>query len=85
MMQLYNELMEKTRDRPWTRLPNYQNSENLLKEADLAKIASYQNSEHLLKEAELAKIAKAAPGMLNPTFTSGMLNLNSGAGRRAGL
>lgn len=39
MVGLYNELMEKTVDGSWTRLPGCWRSLQLLKEADLARIA----------------------------------------------
>ncbi|KAM7229896.1 hypothetical protein CapIbe_018613 [Capra ibex] len=39
MVRLYNELMEKTVDGTWTRLPGYRHSWQFLKEGDLARIA----------------------------------------------
>ncbi|XP_065789145.1 acyl-coenzyme A thioesterase THEM4-like isoform X2 [Muntiacus reevesi] len=39
MVRLYNELMEKTVDGTWTRLPGYCHSWQFLKEGDLARIA----------------------------------------------
>uniref|UniRef100_E1BA10 Thioesterase domain-containing protein n=1 Tax=Bos taurus TaxID=9913 RepID=E1BA10_BOVIN len=39
MVRLYNELMEKTVDGTWTRLPGYCRSWQFLKEGDLARIA----------------------------------------------
>ncbi|XP_061252001.1 acyl-coenzyme A thioesterase THEM4-like isoform X2 [Bos javanicus] len=39
MVKLYNELMEKTVDGTWTRLPGYCRSWQFLKEGDLARIA----------------------------------------------
>ncbi|ELR46161.1 Thioesterase superfamily member 4, partial [Bos mutus] len=39
MVRLYNELMEKTVDGTWTRLPGYCRSWQFLKERDLARIA----------------------------------------------
>ncbi|XP_005386610.1 PREDICTED: acyl-coenzyme A thioesterase THEM4-like isoform X2 [Chinchilla lanigera] len=39
MVELYNELMQKTADGSWTRLPGYKHSVQILKEASLAKIA----------------------------------------------
>ena len=39
MVRLYNELMEKTVDGTWTRLPGSSRSWQFLKEGDLARIA----------------------------------------------
>ncbi|XP_057562782.1 acyl-coenzyme A thioesterase THEM4-like [Hippopotamus amphibius kiboko] len=62
MVRLYNDLMEKTVDGTWTRLPGYSRSLQYFKEEDLARIAKavpvqmVEDTRHFLRFTEMERL-----------------------------